>query len=131
VSRAAAENVTGDATVAPLPGAHILTVLSVVAVQVCAAAPFANRNNEKNTGVANESERSEITQDPKAKRLSRIAALSHPRTEWITDLILRGHTAPSGCCKIGKHLADWGCPAGLVYWMRKATPLIISIATDF
>ncbi len=67
MSRAAAENVTGEATVAPLPGAQILTVLSVVAVQVCAVAPFAKRNNEKNADVANESERSEITQTPEQR----------------------------------------------------------------
>jgi hypothetical protein len=37
-SRAAAEKVTGELTVAPLPGAQILTVLSTVAVHVCAEA---------------------------------------------------------------------------------------------
>jgi hypothetical protein len=37
-SRAAAEKVTGEFTVAPLPGAQILTVLSTVEVHVCAKA---------------------------------------------------------------------------------------------
>jgi hypothetical protein len=37
-SRAAAENVTGEFTVAPLAGEHILTVLSTVEVHVCAEA---------------------------------------------------------------------------------------------
>ena len=38
VSSAAAENSTGEATVAPLAGEQILTVLSVVAAQLCAHA---------------------------------------------------------------------------------------------
>lgn len=38
VSSAAAENSTGEATVAPLAGEQILTVLSVVAAQLCAQA---------------------------------------------------------------------------------------------
>ena len=61
MSRAAAENVTGEATVAPLPGAQIFTVLSVVAVQVCAEAPFVNRNNDKNAEAVYKNERSDIT----------------------------------------------------------------------
>jgi hypothetical protein len=59
VSRAPAEKVTGEATVAPLAGEQILTVLSTVAVQTADAALADAR-----TKVAARKPRREITQGP-------------------------------------------------------------------
>jgi hypothetical protein len=64
VSRAAAEKVTGEASETPLPGAHIFTVLSTVAVHVCADAAFANSKNGTDTKIENATGRSEITEAP-------------------------------------------------------------------
>jgi len=52
VSRAAAEKVTGELTVAPLAGAQIFTVLSTVAVQLCADARLTIAKKEKSRRVA-------------------------------------------------------------------------------
>jgi hypothetical protein len=59
VSRAPAEKVTGEATVAPLAGEQILTVLSSVAVQTADAALADARRK-----VAARKPRREITQGP-------------------------------------------------------------------
>src|SRR5215471_8120242 len=47
LSRAAAEKVTGDPTVAPFSGEHMFTVLSTVAVQATAARPVRKRGTAK------------------------------------------------------------------------------------
>jgi hypothetical protein len=60
VSRAPAEKVTGEVTVAPLAGEHIFTDLSTVAVQVCAEATLA----EVRRRVVIRKTRSEITGAP-------------------------------------------------------------------
>ena len=66
LSRAAAEKVTGDVTVAPFAGEQILTVLSTVAVH-CADAPVAQAR-EKSRSDAAENPRNEITQGPRMKQ---------------------------------------------------------------
>src|SRR6476646_5279187 len=66
LSRAAAEKVTGEVTVAPLAGEQILTVLSTVLVH-CADAPVAQAR-EKNRSDAAENPRNEITQGPRMKQ---------------------------------------------------------------
>ena len=63
MSRAAAEKVTGELTVAPLAGAQIFTVLSTVAVQLCAEAWDTNMK-QKNRRVTAKSARNEITEGP-------------------------------------------------------------------
>jgi hypothetical protein len=63
LSSAAALKVTGELTVAPFRGAQIFTVLSVVAVQVCAEAPLAKIKQAKRRAVA-ENARREITRGP-------------------------------------------------------------------
>jgi hypothetical protein len=62
-SRAAAENVTGEFTVAPLPGAQILTVLSTVEVHVSAEAVEAIQS-EKARRVAARHGRDKFIGDP-------------------------------------------------------------------
>lgn len=62
LSRAAAEKVTGEVTVAPFAGEQILTVLSTVAVH-CADASVAQAR-EKNRSDAAENPRNEITRAP-------------------------------------------------------------------
>jgi methyl coenzyme M reductase subunit C-like uncharacterized protein (methanogenesis marker protein 7) len=62
LSRAPAEKVTGEVTVAPFAGEQILTVLSTVEVH-CADAPAAH-TREKNRRDAAENPRIEITQGP-------------------------------------------------------------------
>jgi len=66
LSRAEAEKVTGEVTVAPLAGEQILTVLSTVLVH-CADAPVAQAR-EKNRSDAAENPRNEITQGPRMKQ---------------------------------------------------------------
>lgn len=68
MSRAPAEKVTGEVTVAPLPGEQILTVLSTVAVQT-AEATFA----EAKRRVAARKARREITGAPFQNKRLRIA----------------------------------------------------------
>jgi hypothetical protein len=63
VSRAAAENVTGELTVAPAVGEQIFTVLSTVAVQA-AAASFAKSREKKKSRVAAENARRDIKPGP-------------------------------------------------------------------
>ena len=70
VSRAPAENVTGEPTVAPLPGEQILTVLSVVAVQVCADTAWTKTNGKTNEETENTNERSDMTKAPRSRSVS-------------------------------------------------------------
>jgi hypothetical protein len=63
VSRAPAENVTGEVTVAPLAGEQIKTVLSTVAVHT-AEATFAEAKRK----VATRKTRSDITRAPFQKK---------------------------------------------------------------
>jgi hypothetical protein len=93
VSRAPAENVTGEATVAPLPGAQILTVLSVVAVQVCAEAPFAKRNSKKKAVAVDKNERSDITTKPQSNEGCQ-ESTPLPAKSGITDLRSRSRHCP-------------------------------------
>ena len=65
LSRAAAEKVTGEVTVAPFAGEQILTVLSTVLVH-CADASLAHAR-EKSRSDAAENPRNEITQGPRMK----------------------------------------------------------------
>ena len=62
LSRAAAEKVTGEETVAPLAGEQILTVLSTVLVHWADAPATQTRQNSKRNTAANP--RIEITQGP-------------------------------------------------------------------
>jgi methyl coenzyme M reductase subunit C-like uncharacterized protein (methanogenesis marker protein 7) len=64
VSRAPAEKVTGEVTVAPLAGEQILTVLSTVAVHT-AEATFA----EARRRVAARKARREITWGPRIRKI--------------------------------------------------------------
>lgn len=64
LSSAAALKVTGELTVAPLSGAQIFTVLSIVAVQVCAEARPETRPQRKNSRVAAENTRGEFILGP-------------------------------------------------------------------
>jgi len=66
VSRAPAEKITGEVTVAPFAGEQILTVLSTVAVH-CADAPVAQAR-EKSRRDAAENPRNEITQGPRMEQ---------------------------------------------------------------
>lgn len=60
-SRAPAEKVTGELTVAPFTGEHIFTVLSSVAVQVvCAEASCSNTNENRKSRIAAEKIRYDI-----------------------------------------------------------------------
>jgi hypothetical protein len=63
LSSAAALKVTGELTVAPFRGAQIFTVLSIVAVQVCAEALLAKTKETKRRAAA-ENARKEITRGP-------------------------------------------------------------------
>ena len=71
LSRAPAENVTGELTVAPLAGVQMLTVLSTVAVQT-ADATLAEAKRK----VAARKARSKFTWDPISKRKIRIAEIN-------------------------------------------------------
>src|SRR5579859_2944588 len=64
LSSAPALKVTGEVTVAPFNGAQICTVLSTVAVQVCAEALPAKRQERKNNSVAAENTRGEFILGP-------------------------------------------------------------------
>jgi methyl coenzyme M reductase subunit C-like uncharacterized protein (methanogenesis marker protein 7) len=75
VSRALAEKVTGEVTVAPLAGEQIFTVLSTVAVQVCADATLADARRR----VAARKTRREITRGPISKqKLNQLAEPTFP-----------------------------------------------------
>jgi hypothetical protein len=75
LSRAPAENVTGEVTVAPLAGEQILTVLSTVAVQTADAALADARRK-----VAARKPRIEITQGPVSEQKKELPdQLSHYR----------------------------------------------------
>ena len=66
LSRAAAEKVTGEVTVAPLAGEQILTVLSTVLVHSADASVTHTR--EKSRSDAAENPRNEITQRPRMEQ---------------------------------------------------------------
>ena len=74
LSRAAAEKVTGEETVAPLAGEQIFTVLSTVLVHA-ADAPVAHER-ERSRRDAAENPRNEITQGPLWNKI--VSAI----TEW-------------------------------------------------
>jgi methyl coenzyme M reductase subunit C-like uncharacterized protein (methanogenesis marker protein 7) len=61
-----AEKLTGEVTVAPLAGEQIFTVLSTVAMQVCAEATLADARRR----VAVRKTRSEITRGPFSEETS-------------------------------------------------------------
>jgi len=74
-ARAAAEKVTGDPTVAPLPGAQIFTVLSTVAVQVCADALLRNAKKNRRQEAMSEDARSGFTGIPIEHKVRRSAPI--------------------------------------------------------
>jgi hypothetical protein len=106
LSRAPAENVTGDVTVAPLPGEQILTVLSTVGVHT-ADAPVAHAR-EKSRRDAAENPRNEIMQGPRMEQ-SCFAATSF---QWA-----RGYGWRSSACDRGPDVLQdrrAAGPAGVV-----------------
>ena len=87
MSRAAAEKVTGEPTVAPFTGAQIFTVLSTVAVHA-AEASFTNAKREKSRRVAAGNVRRETTIRTTWGNVFRITATSpHRPREWCYILI--------------------------------------------
>jgi hypothetical protein len=101
LSRAPAENVTGEVTVAPLAGEQILTVLSTVGVHTANAALADARRK-----VAARKPRKEITQGP----------VSEQKKELPDQLPISGHTdatppaqTPKLFLKVGEHRLREGC----------------------
>ena len=108
MSRAPAEKVTGEVTVAPLAGEQILTVLSTVAVH-CADAKLADAKRN----VAARKARSKFTKGPRFKAKLRIAEINFHH--WgPTRFSLTADTAPPAQAqivhKVGEHRLPEGCP---------------------
>lgn len=100
VSRAPAEKVTGEDTVAPLAGEHILTVLSTVVVHA-AEATFAEARRK----VAARRVRSEIIRGPVSE--TKLPAKCHGQAKSV-DVARRRR--PTLFLQLGEHPLFQGCP---------------------
>lgn len=109
-SRAAAENVTGEFTVAPLPGAQILTVLSTVEVHVCAEAVVAIPREEIRRAAARH-ERDKCIGDPHNNMQCLKMRVLHERGHAIQSELRRSSASAQTpmFCMIGEHLTMRGC----------------------
>jgi hypothetical protein len=108
LSRAPAENVTGDVTVAPLAGEQILTVLSTVGVHTADAT--AAHEREKRRKHAAENPRSDITQGP---RMEQSVLPQHPGN-GPAFMAMAGAAPPAIEARlflqVGEQPAQRGCP---------------------
>ena len=101
---------------APLAGEHILTVLSTVAVQVCADTTPADAKRKD----AARKTRSEITGAPFEKQKIKLCRrLSRHRATTETCDIAPPQEAPNCSSKLGEHPLPQGCPIPISYFDKQ------------